>query len=93
MSDDKFVLIVVLQHMKSCQIQRRGRSMISLVHHLLRMEEEEEVEVEVRLSTSILMTFSATLKMILDEIHSTLEDILMRNRGTISLTLKTSSKR
>jgi hypothetical protein len=75
--------------MKSCQIQRRGRNMISLVHRLLRVEEE----VEVRLSTSILMTFSATLKMILDEILSTLEDILMRNRDTVSLTLKTFSKR
>lgn len=61
--------------------------MISLVHRLLRME------VEVRLSTSILMTFSATLMMILDEIPSTLEDTLMRNRVTVSLTLRTFSKR
>lgn len=65
--------------------------MISLVHQLLRPEEEEEAAA--RLSTSILMTYSATLKMILDKILSTLGDILISNKETVSLTLKTFSMR
>jgi hypothetical protein len=64
--------------------------MISLVHQHLKVEEEV---VEARLSTSILMIFSATLMMILDEILSTSEDILMRNKDIVSLILKTFSKR
>jgi hypothetical protein len=67
--------------------------MISLVRRLLRPEEEEEEEVAARLSTSVLMIYSATLKMILEEILSTTGDILIRNKDTVSLTLKTFSMR
>jgi hypothetical protein len=52
-----------------------------------------EEEVEARLSTSTLMTYSATLKMILGIILSTSEDILMENKDTVFLTSKTFSKR
>lgn len=67
--------------------------MISSVRQPLRPEEEEEEVVAAVLSTSVLMIYSATLKMILEEILSTMGDIRIRNKDTVSLTLKTFSMR